>query len=88
MGCSGIVVENGEVTPSGMTKIPKYNQKIGRTLLGYNEINNDVIILTANKNTNEEGENGLTAEEAANLILGEGATLAVEIGEDAGYSSG
>lgn len=85
MGCSGIVVENGEVTPSGMTKIPKYTQKIGRTLLGYNEINNDVIILTANKNTNEEGGNGLTAEEAANLILGEGATLAVEIGEDAGF---
>ena len=80
MGVPGIVIQYGAITDIAyQTQIPNRAVVAARVLLGYNETTHETIIFTCPYNTDETGQSGMTTEQAANLLLKEGATLAVEV---------
>lgn len=86
MGVPGIVIQYGAITDIAyQTQIPNRAVVAARVLLGYNETTHETIIFTCPYNTSETSQKGMTTEQAATLLLKEGATLAVELisGNDA-----
>lgn len=80
MGVPGIVIQYGEITDVAyQSQIPNRAVAAARVLLGYNETTHETIIFTCPYNTDETGQSGMTTEQAASLLLKEGATLAVEV---------
>lgn len=81
MGCSGVIINNGEITSGNwITSIPNKDQKSARVAMGYNNTTNEVIILTVGQSDSASND-GMTTAAVANVLLGYGCNLAVEICE-------
>ena len=81
MGCSGVLIQNGEVCADAFFEnIPSYNVQTSRIAIGQNAQTKEVIILCCG-NTNAVNMAGLTSKAVANIMLGLGCTIAVEVAE-------
>lgn len=86
MGCSGVLIQNGEIcADSYFQNIPSYDVQTSRIAIGQNTQTKEVIILCCG-NTNSVNMAGLTSKAVANIMLGLGCTIAVEIAEGANIS--
>lgn len=81
MGCSGVLVQNGEITDSAWYEnIPDYNIQSSRVLLGQNFTTQEVMIFVTGKE-NDENKQGMTSLRCAHILKDYGCNLVVEIGE-------
>lgn len=81
MGCSGVLVQNGEITDSAWYEnIPDYNIQTSRVLLGQNFTTQEVMIFVTGKE-NDENKQGMTSLRCAQILKDYGCNLVVEIGE-------
>lgn len=81
MGCSGVLVQNGEITDSAWYEnIPDYNIQTSRVLLGQNFTSQEVMIFVTGKE-NDESKQGMTSLRCAQILKDYGCNLVVEIGE-------
>lgn len=81
MGCSGVLVQNGEITDSAWYEnIPDYNIQSSRILLGQNFTTQEVMIFVTGKE-NDENKQGMTSLRCAQILKDYGCNLVVEIGE-------
>ena len=81
MGCSGVLVQNGEITDSAWYEnIPDYNIQSSRVLLGQNFTTQEVMIFVTGKE-NDENKQGMTSLRCAQILKDYGCNLVVEIGE-------
>lgn len=81
MGCSGVLVQNGEITDSAWYEnIPNYNVQTSRVLLGQNFTTQEVMIFVTGKE-NDESKQGMTSLRCAQILKDYGCNLVVEIGE-------
>lgn len=81
MGCSGVLVQNGEITDSAWYEnIPDYNIQSSRVLLGQNFTTQEVMIFVTGKE-NDESKQGMTSLRCAQILKDYGCNLVVEIGE-------
>lgn len=86
MGCSGVLIQNGEIcADSYFQNIPSYDVQTSRIAIGQNAQTKEVIILCCG-NTNSVNMAGLTSKAVANIMLGLGCTIAVEVAEGANIS--
>lgn len=83
MGVSGVLIQDGQVCSDAyFEKIPNYNIQTSRIAMGQNAQTKEVIILCCGKE-NTVNMNGLTSKAVANILLGLGCTIAVEVAEGA-----
>lgn len=83
MGVSGVLIQDGQVCNDAyFEKIPNYNVQTSRIAMGQNAQTKEVIILCCGKE-NTVNMNGLTSKAVANILLGLGCTIAVEVAEGA-----
>ena len=83
MGVSGVLIQDGQVCGDAyFEKIPNYNIQTSRIAMGQNAQTKEVIILCCGKE-NTVNMNGLTSKAVANILLGLGCTIAVEVAEGA-----
>ena len=83
MGVSGVLIQDGQVCSDAyFEKIPNYNIQTSRIAIGQNAQTKEVIILCCGKE-NTVNMNGLTSKAVANILLGLGCTIAVEVAEGA-----
>lgn len=81
MGCSGVLVQNGEITDTAWYEnIPDYNIQSSRVLLGQNFTTQEVMIFVTGKE-NDESKQGMTSLRCAQILKDYGCNLVVEIGE-------
>lgn len=81
MGCSGVLVQNGEITDSAWYEnIPDYNIQSSRVLLGQNFTTQEVMIFVTGKE-NDENKQGMTSLRCAQILKDYGCNLVVEISE-------
>lgn len=81
MGCSGVLVQNGEITDAAWYEnIPDYNIQTSRVLLGQNFTTQEVMIFVTGKE-NDESKQGMTSLRCAQILKDYGCNLVVEIGE-------
>lgn len=86
IGCSGVLVQNGEITDSAWYEnIPNYNIQSSRVLLGQNFTTQEVMFFITGKE-NDENKQGMTSLRCAQILKDYGCNLVVEIGE--GLSAG
>ena len=86
IGCSGVLVQNGEITDSAWYEnIPNYNIQSSRVLLGQNFTTQEVMIFVTGKE-NDETKQGMTSLRCAQILKDYGCNLVVEVGE--GLSAG
>lgn len=86
IGCSGVLVQNGEITDSvWYENIPNYNVQSSRVLLGQNFTTQEVMFFVTGKE-NDESKQGMTSLRCAQILKDYGCNLVVEIGE--GLSAG
>lgn len=81
IGCSGVLVQNGEITDSAWYEnIPNYNIQSSRVLLGQNFTTQEVMFFITGKE-NDESKQGMTSLRCAQILKDYGCNLVVEIGE-------
>lgn len=83
MGVSGVLIQNGQLCDdSYIENIPSYNVQASRVCVGQNLNTREVIFLVcgAENNVNKKG---LTSKTAANILLQQGCSVAVELCEGA-----
>lgn len=86
MGCSGVLIQNGEVcAESWYNTIPDYNVKTSRICMGQNTDTGEVIWLATGRYA-EEGHEGMTSLKCAEILRAYGCSIAVELCE--GKNSG
>ena len=87
MGCSGVLIQNGQVTDdSYRDNIPNAGQQTSRVCIGQNLDTREVIILTVG-NENDVNRKGLTSKACAQILLGQGCDIAVELCEGVGSAA-
>lgn len=87
MGCSGVLIQNGQVTDdSYRANIPNAGQQTSRVCIGQNLDTREVIILTVG-NENDVNRKGLTSKACAEILLGQGCDIAVELCEGVGSAA-
>ena len=87
MGCSGVLIQNGQVTDdSYRANIPNAGQQMSRVCMGQNLDTREVIILTVG-NENDVNRKGLTSKACAEILLGQGCDIAVELCEGVGSAA-
>lgn len=87
MGCSGVLIQNGQVTDdSYRANIPNAGQQTSRVCIGQNLDTREVIILTVG-NENDLNRKGLTSRACAEILLGQGCDIAVELCEGVGSAA-
>ena len=87
MGCSGVLIQNGQVTDdSYRANIPNAGQQTSRVCIGQNIDTREVIILTVG-NENDVNRKGLTSKACAEILLGQGCDIAVELCEGVGSAA-
>lgn len=81
MGCSGVLIQNGQITDEAyQANIPNRTEKTQRVVMGQNTDNGEVIWLVCGA-TNTEDNAGLTSAACAQILIGYGVDIAVEISE-------
>jgi hypothetical protein len=84
MGCSGVLIQNGQVTDDiYRANIPNAGQQTSRVCIGQNLDTREVIMLTVG-NENDVNRKGLTSKACAEILLGQGCDIAVELCEGVG----
>lgn len=84
MGCSGVLIQNGQLTDdSYRANIPNAGQQTSRVCIGQNLDTREVIMLTVG-NENDVNRKGLTSKACAEILLGQGCDIAVELCEGVG----
>lgn len=87
MGCSGVLIQNGQVTDdSYRANIPNAGQQTSRVCIGQNLDTREVIMLTVG-NENDVNRKGLTSKACAEILLGQGCDIAVELCEGIGSAA-
>lgn len=87
MGCSGVLIQNGQVTDdSYRANIPDAGQQTSRVCIGQNLDTREVIMLTVG-NENDVNRKGLTSKACAEILLGQGCDIAVELCEGVGSAA-
>ena len=87
MGCSGVLIQNGQVTDdSYRANIPNAGQQTSRVCIGQNLDTREVIILTVGYE-NDVNRKGLTSKACAEILLGQGCDIAVELCEGVGSAA-
>lgn len=87
MGCSGVLIQNGQVTDdSYRANIPNAGQQTSRVCIGQNLDTREVIMLTVG-NENDVNRKGLTSKACAEILLGQGCDIAVELCEGVGSAA-
>lgn len=79
MGCCAQIIINGALSGEYSTA-PNYNTQTSRICVGQNYQNKKTYILICDVR-NDENHKGLTTEECANILLGYGCNVAVEVNE-------
>ena len=81
MGCSGVVIQNGQLCDENWTKgIPNRDIQTSRILMGQNINTGEVIWLTCDS-TDNVSHKGMTTAAAAKILLQYGCSIAVELAE-------
>lgn len=81
MGCSGVLIQNGQITDdSYQSNIPYRTQQGQRVVMGQNTDNREVFWLTCGS-SNSQNDAGLTSKACAQILLGYGCDIAVELTE-------
>lgn len=81
MGCSGILVLNGQLTDdSYRANIPNATEQVARVVIGQNSDTREVIFLTCG-NENNVNRKGMTSKACAQILLQYGCDIAVELCE-------
>lgn len=87
MGCSGVLIQNGQLTDdSYRANIPNAGQQTSRVCIGQNLDTREVIMLTVG-NENDVNRKGLTSKACAEILLGQGCDIAVELCEGVGSAA-
>lgn len=87
MGCSGVLIQNGQVTDdSYRANIPNAGQQTSRVCIGQNLDTREVIMLTVG-DENDVNRKGLTSKACAEILLGQGCDIAVELCEGVGSAA-
>lgn len=87
MGCSGVLIQNGQVTDdSYRANIPNAGRQTSRVCIGQNLDTREVIMLTVG-NENDVNRKGLTSKACAEILLGQGCDIAVELCEGVGSAA-
>lgn len=77
MGVYGVLVHNEQLTPENMhNRIPYYNVQKARVVMGQNYKTKETYVLTCG---GYEKEYGMRSETAANILIGYGCDVAVEL---------
>ena len=83
MGVSGVLIQNGQICDdSYFENIPSYNVQASRICVGQNLNTREVIFLVCGAE-NDVNKKGLTSKTAANILLQQGCSVAVELCEGA-----
>ena len=83
MGVSGVLIQNGQICDdSYFENIPSYNVQASRVCVGQNLNTREVIFLVCGAE-NDVNKKGLTSKTAANILLQQGCSVAVELCEGA-----
>lgn len=81
MGCSGVLVLNGQLTDdSYRANIPNATEQVARVVIGQNSVTREVIFLTCG-NENNVNRKGMTSKACAKILLQYGCDIAVELCE-------
>ena len=81
MGVSGVLIQNGLICDdSYFQNIPSYNVQTSRVCVGQNLNTREVIFLVCGAE-NDVNKKGLTSKTAANILLQQGCSVAVELCE-------
>ena len=84
MGCSGVLIQNGQVTDASYREhIPDAEKQTSRVCIGQNLATREVIILTVG-NENDVNRKGLTSMACAQILRQYGCDIAVELCEGVG----
>lgn len=84
MGCSGVLIQNGQVTDESYRQhIPDAEKQTSRVCIGQNLATREVIILTVG-NENDVNRKGLTSMACAQILRQYGCDIAVELCEGVG----
>lgn len=84
MGCSGVLIQNGQVTDDSYRQhIPDAEKQTSRVCVGQNLATREVIILTVG-NENDVNRKGLTSMACAQILRQYGCDIAVELCEGVG----